>query len=260
MNLRYFVCSLVVFFFVSTISCRPYKDVKTRKDKNIVNIRDIVNKRGKPSKSGSSEQTTLLPEESTPTLPTTEADMILPTATKESNTLNEPVRCDAEARAERTFSSCKSLKKVLTEHIRRSRQLPSRRLDTSYNAFTLNDLFYSGILDGTERIPSEALRRDQGVEDCDLLLKEWLRPQSVNSGLCSWHYTCSYDSSRFPGFTVEAVIDNPANLDADLCQKVKMKYVTVFERTTCEEDPCRMAENWVTRSNQEIVVGFQAVS
>jgi len=254
MNSRYFVCLLVVFSLVSTITCRPYKDVKTRKDKNIVNIRDITKKL---SKSGSSVQTTLETEE--PTLPT-EVSTTLPTPTTESNNLTEPILCDAEARAARNFSSCKSLKEVLTDHIRKSRLLPSRRLDTSYNAFTLNDLYYSGILEGNERVLSEIHQRDQGEEDCESLLKEWLRPQNVNSGRCSWHYTCSYDPHRFPGFKVEAVIDNQKNLDADLCRKVKMKYVVVFERTTCDEDPCGLAENWVIRNNQEIVVGFHAVS
>ncbi len=175
---------------------------------------------------------------------------------KNSNaTPTESIRCDPEARSSRKFTSCNSLHQSITNHFRKGRRRP-RRLDTSYNVFTLVDMFYSGLLE-SENSLTEAGKAYLGAADCEALLKEWVRPRNVESGPCSWHYRCNYDPSRFPGFKVEAVINNQHNLDSGLCRKDKMKFVTVFEKTICEEDPCRMAEHWIERNNQEIIVGFK---
>lgn len=174
-------------------------------------------------------------------------------------TTSQEIMCNQKLNMPDTFRSCKTLHKVLSEHF--SRPGNSQRLDTSYNAFTLADLFYSGVLEGplnNDRMSSKQHMVRRGNEACDNLLREWLRPHNVKSGPCSWHYTCAYNPDTFPSFKVEAQIDHREFLDAERCLAVKMSYVTVFQKVACLEDPCRSAENWVEMNNQEIVVGFTA--
>lgn len=157
----------------------------------------------------------------------------------------------------RTSGSCKTLHEALTHHF----SVPgnSLRLDTSYNAFTLADLFFSGLLEGPLNDPSYSEQHmvRRGNQVCDNLLSNWLKPRNVASGRCSWHYKCVYDPNTFPSFKVEAQIDNPESLVH--CVEVKMSFVTVFKKESCPEDPCPFAENWVEKNNQEIVVGFTEV-
>ena len=247
---------LIYFVAVSTIfceiSCRPYKDPKTDKNKYAVNVRDSVKGHNKQEKVRDLRETTL-EEPTLPELVTTSSG----SSDKDVSTTPMPIQCDKESQEMRKFKSCKSLHEAISAHFNRKTQ--TQRTDTTYNAFTLVDLFYSGLLEGSlnnRKLPSMVQRMDRGQGVCRTLL-ERLKPQNVSSGLCSWHYKCTYNPDRFPSFKVEAVIENQRHLDAEHCQKEKMKYVTVFEKTPCEEDPCGSAENWIER-NEEILVGFKA--
>ena len=156
------------------------------------------------------------------------------------------------------FASCKTLQEVLVEYFSE----PGNSLDTSYNTFTLADIFYSGLLvsplyNNHEHSREVMIRRGNGI--CATLLNGWLRPQNVNSGPCSWHYNCTYNPDTFPSFKVEAQLDREDAIWLQ-CNEVRMTYITYFEKIPCEEDRLRSAENWVKMPNQDILVGFTTVA
>ena len=155
------------------------------------------------------------------------------------------------------FASCKSLQEVLLEYFSET----GNSLDTSYNTFTLADIFYSGLLVSplynNYQHNREGMDR-RGDQVCNRLLNDWLRPQSVSSGPCSWHYNCTYNSDTFPSFKVQADLDSRDAIWQQ-CYEVKMTRITYFQKEVCKEDPLGSAENWVPLHNQEIVVGFTAI-
>ena len=155
------------------------------------------------------------------------------------------------------LKSCKSLQEVLLKYFNET----GNSLDTSYNTFTLADIFYSGLLVSplykNYQHDREGMKR-RGDQVCNRLLNDWLRPQNVSSGPCSWHYNCTYNSDTFPSFKVHADLDRRDAIWQQ-CYEVKMTGITYFQKEVCQEDPLGSAENWVPLHNQEIVVGFTEV-
>lgn len=236
---------------VTPASSLPYGDKKTVKHKLILAMRNSEKDQDKLDKLRDSTLDVPITSSQVPHTRETRNEEESETTTSQSTV------CSQKSRMPRKFRSCKSLQEVLSEHFSR----PRTRLDASYNSFTLAELFYSGLLEGplnNDRLSSRQHIIRRGNEVCESLLKERLKPRNVSSGVCSWHYTCTYNPDFFPSFKIEAQINQQEHLNNEHCRVERMHYVTVFKKEVCQEDPCRSAENWVEKNNQEIVVSFKA--
>lgn len=156
-------------------------------------------------------------------------------------------------------SQCRTLKERLVEYFDKNMDQPP--LDSFYNSFLLEDIHNFGLLDGdstrTLELDSDSERsKDKGNRTCAAILELRHRPQSINAGICSWRYSCSYDPNRFPRYLIQATLFNPEEYtEHGRCELVTMSRVTYFQREECPGDPCRK-ENWMEMVMNNIVVGY----
>ncbi len=162
-------------------------------------------------------------------------------------------RCDEASRQQQ---GCRNLKEALVEYFRHisltSYDLP---LDTFYNSFVLEDLHYFNLLGNGHMEADEVTQvvRDFGERQCTRIISRYSL-QNASSGICSWHYICSFDSNRFPRFKVEAKINDQTLHNRGICNDVQMD-ATFFQRQACPGDECGRS-TWV-RNGSLIRVGYE---
>lgn len=231
------------------VSALPPANSRDVRLKQLEELQSTYNDTQKKNRYNRETSESVLLMATTPELPLTE-----PTTTEEpegSAAGIQSIRCN------KIRSDCKSLKERLIEYFERPPryQIP---LDSFYNAFVLDDIYYFGLLGGAGGVPESQSSRDYGVYNCQRILQAYQRPQTISSGVCSWNYTCTYDTYRFPRFRIEASILDREHLDRGPCIAVTMERVTYFRREKCPGDPCER-ENWVKDVADNIVVGYQKV-
>ena len=117
--------------------------------------------------------------------------------------------------------------------------------DSPYSFFTLNDLYYSGILDhrndsflaplpnGTDFTTGAAV--DLAEDNCRDLKRRFNIPtkESTMDRDCAWSYKCTQNHLHFPSFHLEAVLNKDYN--DEICERVTI-FNKRFVRTPCEHD------------------------
>ena len=121
----------------------------------------------------------------------------------------------------------------------------------------MEDLNFFNLLgNGSMEIPDaeSGSSIEYGETRCNSTLKK-LKLKHGGSGLCSWHYVCSYDSDRFPRFKVEAELDDQGAFARSRCDEERIQGLVYFIRRPCPGDPCGRTD-WVATSANTIRVGY----
>ena len=147
--------------------------------------------------------------------------------------------------------SCVSLEEAVFANLNRL----ERDQDIHYPFFTLQDLFYSAIFNGSgTRLRPDPLvitGRDRrlGEERCLSLERKYNAVKS--SGGCQWDYSCTQKLDQFPSFSIRADLE----VGGSECEAVKMS------NTRFVKIPCSASNNtlphWLACECEDIITSYK---